>query len=65
MPSKPVGEIACPVCGKIFQCYYVDTWAYAKVWFGKQYVMCSWSCFREKEKEMEGRKKARGRKKIV
>ena len=65
MPSKPVGEMTCPVCGKVFHCYYVDTWAYARVWYGKQYVMCSWSCFREKEKEMEGRKKKRGRKKIV
>lgn len=63
MPSKPVGELTCPVCGKIFHCYYVDDWTYKKQWFNKKYVFCSWTCFRKKEKELQDKRTKRGRKK--
>lgn len=62
MPSKPRGELVCPVCGKIFYCNYVDTWVYTKIWFGKQYVCCTWTCYRKIEKVMEERKMKGGRK---
>ena len=62
MPSKPIGELVCPVCGEIFQCTYVDQWVYKKQWYNTRYVLCSWKCYRTLEKEMEARKSNRGRK---
>lgn len=60
---KPHGEMKCPVCGEIFQCNYVEKWAYKKQFYNTKYVFCSWGCLRKKEKELEEKIKKRGRKK--
>ena len=62
MEHKPQGEMICPVCKKVFYCTYYDYWAYKKQWGNNKYIFCSWKCFREKQKEVESKRKKRGRK---
>lgn len=62
---KPTPEHTCPVCGKLFQVPNVDDWVYRKNRYNERYILCSWTCYRVVEKEMEGRVKKRGRKKRV
>ena len=57
MPSKPFGEMICPVCKKMFVCHYVSTWAYKKYSKTDYLVFCSYSCMREYDKVKEELKK--------
>lgn len=43
----------CPVCGKMFICYYKDMWAYKKNYNGKDYIYCSWSCLQRHRRQVE------------
>lgn len=63
MPSKPYNERMCAVCGKIFVIHYEDSWAYKITFCNTRYICCSWSCLRKKEKELQGKKTRRGRRK--
>lgn len=63
MPTEPYNEKVCPVCGKVFVCYFAKSWTYRYIHKNQLYVMCSWTCYEKFRKDAESKQKKRGRKK--
>lgn len=43
----------CPVCGREFA--PTNEWTYKMLFEGKMTYLCSWKCFRQKEREQEAK----------
>lgn len=65
MPTAPYNEKKCPVCGKIFVCYFTSAWTYKMTHLNATYVMCSWTCYTKFKADHYAMLKRRGRKKKI
>jgi len=54
-------EKTCPVCGKKFICMNLTGWTYRVKFRGVRYTLCSYTCMRKLEKEIEEKRYKRGK----